>query len=39
MEFIGRKKELGILKSQLESGHAAILLYGRRRLGKTWLLR
>ena len=39
MEFICRKRELEILKSQLESGHAAILLYGRRSLGKTWLLR
>ena len=39
MEFIGRKRELEILKSQLESGHAVILLYGRRSLGKTWLLR
>ena len=39
MEFICRKRELEILKSQLESGHAAILLYGRRSLCKTWLLR
>ena len=39
MEFICRKRELEILKSQLESGHAVILLYGRRSLGKTWLLR
>ena len=39
MAFYGRKKEIDIIKKELERGHSSILLYGRRRFGKTSLLR
>lgn len=40
MAFIGRKKELGILKSCLESDKSEfIAIYGRRRVGKTFLVK
>ena len=39
MEFIGRHNELKDIKAQLSKGHATILLYGRKMLGKTWLIR
>ena len=40
MQFIDRERELGRLRQMSESGHKELLvLYGRRRLGKTTLLR
>lgn len=37
--FVGRKKELDIIKKAIESrSKAAILVYGRRRIGKTSLI-
>lgn len=39
MEFIGREKELDSVVREIRKGNASILLYGRRRLGKTSLLR
>ena len=40
MRFIGRRKELALFSKELGSGRAAsILLYGRRRVGKTTLFR
>ena len=37
--FIGREKELDILKRQLDNkGKAAVLIYGKRRVGKTTLI-
>lgn len=37
--FVGRKKELDIIKKAIESrSKAAILVYGRRRIGKTTLI-
>lgn len=39
MKFIGREKELKAITSELRHGHASVLLYGRRRFGKTWLIR
>ena len=40
MRFIGREKELQSIRNQLnQHGPSALLLYGRRRVGKTTLLR
>lgn len=37
--FVGRKKELGLLKSQFKSANkSAILVYGKRRVGKSSLI-
>ena len=37
--FLGRDKELGKLKKELEKeGKSAVLIYGRRRIGKTTLI-
>ena len=37
--FLGRKSELGRLRKEIEkSGKSAVLLYGRRRIGKTTLI-
>ena len=37
MKFVGREKELGVLKKSL--GKRVIVIYGRRRVGKTTLVR
>ena len=38
--FIGRKNELQALETAYQSEHSElVVIYGRRRLGKTWLLR
>lgn len=38
--FIGRKNELQALDTAYQSEHSElVVIYGRRRLGKTWLLR
>jgi uncharacterized protein len=40
MSLVGRKKEINILNQMLNSGKAEFLaLYGRRRIGKTYLIR
>ena len=37
--FIGRQKELGLLRRELsKKSKAAILIYGRRRIGKSSLI-
>jgi hypothetical protein len=39
MKFVGRKRELRTLEKLLQSPEAGLLiLYGRRRVGKTWLV-
>lgn len=39
MKFVGRKRELRTLENLLQSTEAGLLiLYGRRRVGKTWLV-
>ncbi len=38
MDFIGRHRELADLQSQYESNHAFVVVYGRRRIGKTALI-
>jgi AAA+ ATPase superfamily predicted ATPase len=39
MKFVGRKRELQTLEKLLQSPQAGLLiLYGRRRVGKTWLV-
>lgn len=38
MEFIGRKKELEDLELEYKSKHSFVVLYGRRRIGKTALI-
>ncbi len=39
MEFIGREKELGLLKGELARESSLILVTGRRRVGKTRLIK
>lgn len=39
MEFIGREKELGLLKKENKRRSSFILLTGRRRIGKTRLIK
>ncbi len=40
MELIGRKTEINLLKNSLESNlPELIVVYGRRRVGKTFLIR
>ena len=36
--FVGRVKELQILKEELEKDSSSILLYGKRKIGKTTLI-
>ena len=38
MEFIGREKELSELEQAYSKGGCAVMVYGRRRIGKTSLL-
>lgn len=39
MKFMGRKRELQTLEKLVQSPYASLLiLYGRRRVGKTWLI-
>ena len=38
MEFVGREKELSELEKSYARGGSAIMVYGRRRIGKTTLL-
>ena len=39
MKFIGREEEISVIKGELDrKKFSAILLYGRRRIGKTMLL-
>lgn len=39
MNLIGRKQEIEILKSVMESNHSEfVVVYGRRRVGKTYLI-
>lgn len=38
MEFIGRTKELSDLEQEYENKHSFVVLYGRRRIGKTALI-
>ncbi|MBO7409459.1 MAG: AAA family ATPase [Candidatus Methanomethylophilaceae archaeon] len=38
MEFIGREKELSELEQTYSKGGSAVMVYGRRRIGKTSLL-
>lgn len=37
--FFGREKELALLKEQLQKPSAAVMLYGKRKVGKTTLLK
>ena len=37
--FINRQRELGILERAYENRPTAIVVYGRRRIGKTMLIR
>ena len=39
MEFIGRERELGLLERELERESSLILITGRRRVGKTRLIK
>ena len=40
MEIVGRNKEQEILRQCYESGKPELVaVYGRRRVGKTWLVR
>lgn len=38
MEFIGRTKELSDLKQEYNNKHSFVVIYGRRRIGKTALI-
>lgn len=38
MEFIGRTKELSDLKQEYNNKHSFVVIYGRRRIGKTVLI-
>lgn len=38
MEFIGRKRELALLESEYRRDRAFVVVYGRRRVGKTKLI-
>ena len=37
--FYGRKKEINLIKSVIEENNNAILIYGKRRVGKTTLIK
>ena len=39
MEFIGRTSELATLNAELEHGSGFVVIYGRRRVGKTTLIK
>ena len=39
MQFIGRKQELAKLESEYERGGGFVVIYGRRRVGKTTLIK
>ena len=39
MKFIGRHKELADLEQQYNNKHSLVVLYGRRRIGKTTLIK
>ena len=39
MEFIGRTRELETLELEYKNGNSFVVLYGRRRIGKTALIR
>lgn len=39
LPFIGRKKELAALEAEYERGGSFVVLYGRRRVGKTALIK
>ena len=36
--FIGREKELAIIKEALSKNSASIMVYGKRKIGKTTLI-
>ncbi|KUE74252.1 hypothetical protein AUQ37_00005, partial [Candidatus Methanomethylophilus sp. 1R26] len=38
MEFIGRKEELSILEDEYGKRSSLVIIYGRRRVGKTALI-
>ena len=39
MDFIGRTSELATLNAELERGSGFVVIYGRRRVGKTTLIK
>ena len=39
MEFIGRSKELEVLEQEYQRPGGFVVLYGRRRVGKTTLIK
>ena len=38
MEFLGREKEMEVLENQYRRDHSFVLMYGRRRVGKSTLI-
>ena len=38
MEFLGREKEMEVLENQYRKNHPFVLMYGRRRVGKSTLI-
>ncbi|EGR53880.1 hypothetical protein FSEG_02185, partial [Fusobacterium necrophorum D12] len=38
MKFVNRKQELNILQEEYEKENSFVVLYGRRRVGKTTLI-
>ena len=38
MEFLGREKEMEVLENQYRKDHPLVLMYGRRRVGKSTLI-
>lgn len=38
MEFLGREKEMEVLENQYRKDHPFVLMYGRRRVGKSTLI-
>ena len=39
MDFIGRTSELATLNAELKRGSGFVVIYGRRRVGKTTLIK
>lgn len=39
MKFIGREKELSALEREYDNGHGFVVIYGRRRIGKTTMIK
>ena len=39
MEFIGREMELSALEREYDNGHGFVVIYGRRRIGKTTMIK